>query len=200
MKEEHLLTGPLEATNEAYAIAKISRLRMCQAYRRQHGFDAIVAMPTNLYGPRDNFHSPNFHVVPALIRRISEAKNDGAPSVEIWGSGRPMREFMHVDDLANALVFLMKYHSEEAIVNVGSGQEVSIKDLASVIAKIVGYRGTLEFDTSRPNGSHRKLLDSTRLTDLGWSAKIDLVDGLKETFRWFTESLVRGEHLKGDLQ
>lgn len=186
IKEEYLLTGPLEPTNEWYAIAKIAGLKMCQAYRQQYGFDAICAMPTNLYGPADNFHPENSHVVPALIRRFHEAKLVNAPEVVIWGSGQPLREFLHVDDLADALLFLMKNYSSGDIVNIGSGQEVSISDLARIVSDVVGYRGELTFDRSKPDGTPRKLLDIDRVRTLGWSAKFELNAGIADAYRWFT--------------
>jgi len=185
MREDALLTGPLEPTNEWYAIAKIAGLKMCQAYRRQYGFDAIVAMPTNLYGPGDNFHPDNSHVVPGLIRRFHAAAVDGAQQVSIWGSGRPLREFLHVDDLADALVLLMERYSDAEMINVGSDQEVSIADLASTIANLTGFRGALAFDPSHPDGTPRKRLDSSRLRALGWSPRISLKDGLRETVAWY---------------
>lgn len=185
IREDYLLTGPLEPTNEAYAIAKIAGLKMCQAYRRQYGFDAIVAMPTNLYGPGDNFHPENSHVVPALIRRFTEATAAKADEVRIWGSGRPRREFMHVDDLAAALLMLMRRYSDAQMVNIGSGQEVSIDELARMIADIAGYRGKLVFDPAFPDGTPRKHLDASRLTAIGWQPAIDLHAGLAETFEWF---------------
>lgn len=181
MCEEHLLTGPLEPTNEPYAIAKIAGLKMCQAYRRQYGFDAIVAMPTNLYGPGDNYHPENSHVVPALIRRFREAKAVSAPEVVVWGTGRPLRELMHADDLADASLLLMRRYSEEPIINVGSGDEVSIGDLAKLIAELVGYEGNLRFDENMPDGAPRKRLDSSRLNSLGWRRSIPLRNGLRET-------------------
>ena len=182
MREDALLTGPLEPTNEAYAIAKIAGLKMCQAYRKQYGFDAIVAMPTNLYGPGDNYHPENSHVVPALIRRFHEAKVANAPEVVIWGTGTPLREFLHADDLADALVFLMRHYSSEAMINVGSGQEVSIAELAGLIAETVGYRGGIRFDTSKPDGTPRKLLDTSRLESLGWRRNVSLREGLALTY------------------
>jgi GDP-L-fucose synthase len=186
IKEEYLLTGPLEPTNEWYAIAKIAGLKMCQAYRQQYGFDAICAMPTNLYGPGDNFHPENSHVVPALIRRFHEAKLVNAQEVVIWGSGQPLREFLHVDDLADALLFLMRNYSSGDIVNIGSGQEVSISDLACIVSDIVGYRGELTFDRSKPDGTPRKLLDIDRVRTFGWSAKFELNAGIADAYRWFT--------------
>jgi GDP-L-fucose synthase len=187
MREDALLTGPLEPTNEWYAIAKIAGLKMCQAYRRQYGFDAIVAMPTNLYGPGDNFHPDNSHVVPGLIRRFHEAVRDNAPRVAIWGTGTPRRELMHVDDLADALLMLMHSYGGEDMINVGSGQETTIADLARTIAGIAGYRGELVFDATKPDGTPRKRLDTSRLHAMGWSPKIDLARGLAETYAWFEE-------------
>ena len=185
IREEYLLTGPLEKTNEAYAIAKIAGIRMCEAYRQQYGFAAICAMPTNLYGPGDNYHAENSHVVPALIRRIHEAKMCAAPEVVIWGSGRPLREFLHVDDLGDAAVFLMQHYSDALMVNVGSGDEVSIAELAGAIANISGYAGRLMFDPNRPDGTPRKRLDTRRMTALGWQARIALAPGLRQTIDAF---------------
>jgi GDP-L-fucose synthase len=189
IKEEYLLTGPLESTNEWYAIAKIAGLKMCRAYRQQYGFDAICAMPTNLYGPGDNFHPEDSHVVPALIRRFHEAKQAKAPFVVIWGSGRPLREFMHVGDLADALVFLMNDHTSNYETNVGSGREVSIAELARIVASTVGYQGNLRFDTGQPDGTPRKLLDTSQLSARGWAPKIELTPGLAETYQWFCNQL-----------
>lgn len=189
IREEYLLTGPLEPTNEAYAIAKIAGLKMCQAYRRQYGFDAICAMPTNLYGPGDNYDAQNSHVVAALIRRFHEAKLSGAKEVVIWGTGTPLREFLHVDDLADALVFLMQNYSEDAPINIGSGQEVSVRELAALVAETVGLEGKLVFDPSKPDGTPRKLLDSSRLTDAGWQAAISLHPGIRQTYQSFLHKL-----------
>jgi GDP-L-fucose synthase len=185
MPEECLLTGPLEPTNQWYAIAKIAGLKMCQAYRRQHGFDAIAAMPNNLYGPGDNFSAEGSHVVPALIRRFDEARQRGDTEVVVWGSGAPRREFLHVDDLADALVFLMRRYSDEGPVNVGWGEDISIRDLAAMIAGIVGYPGRITFDTTRPDGTPRKLLDVSRMSALGWQPKIPLEQGLNQTWDWY---------------
>jgi GDP-L-fucose synthase len=185
IKEDYLLTGPLEPTNEWYAIAKIAGLKMCQAYRRQYGFNAICAMPTNLYGPGDNFDLQSSHVLPALIRKFHEGRVSHAPSVSIWGSGQPRREFLHVDDLADALVFLMRSYDAEAAVNVGWGRDISIAELAALIARTVGYEGALEFDSSKPDGTPRKLLDVSRLTALGWQPRITLDAGLRDTVNWF---------------
>jgi GDP-L-fucose synthase len=181
LHESALLTGPLEPTNEWYALAKIAGLKMCQAYRRQYGFDAVSAMPTNLYGPGDNYDDRNSHVIPALIRRIVSAKRNSAPDVLIWGSGTPLREFMHVDDLADALIFLMDNYDGEEPINVGSGQEISIAGLATMIADIIGYEGCLRFDTGRPDGTPRKLLDTSKLQALGWRAQTPLREGLAAT-------------------
>jgi len=187
MREEHLLTGSLEPTNEWYAVAKIAGIKMCQAYRRQYGFDAISLMPTNLYGPRDNFSIEGSHVLPALIRRFHEAKANGTPEIVIWGTGTPMREFLHVDDLAAATVFLMDRYSGESIVNVGTGTDVTIAELAHLIREVVGYTGTLSFDPSKPDGTPRKLLDVSKAAGLGWTASIALRDGVESTYRWFLE-------------
>ena len=185
IKEEYLLTGPLEASNEWYAVAKIAGIKMCQAYRKQYGFDAICAMPTNLYGPGDNYHPENSHVVPALIRRFHEAKLAGSPEVAVWGSGRPLRELLHVDDLADALLLLMQRYSDAQLVNVGSGEEVSIAELAKLIADVAGYRGAIRFDTSQPDGTPRKLLDSSRIRALGWQPSVGLRSGLQSTYSGF---------------
>jgi len=187
MKEEYLLTGELKPTNEWYAIAKIAGIKMCQAYRRQYGFDTISLMPTNLYGPGDNFNLENSHVVPALMRKLHQAKLLASPGVEIWGTGNPKREFLHVDDLADAALFLMGKYSEERIVNVGVGKDVSIRELAELMAEIVGFKGNLLFNASMPDGTPRKLLDVTRINNLGWNAGISLRDGLSDTYRWFVE-------------
>jgi GDP-L-fucose synthase len=185
MTEDCLLTGALEPTNEWYAIAKIAGLKMCQAYRKQYGFDAICAMPTNLYGPGDNFDLGSSHVLPALIRKFSEAVASGAEEVEIWGTGTPRREFLHADDLADACVFLMEHYSDSAPVNVGWGEDVSIGELAGLIARETGFKGRLRFDHSRPDGAPRKLLDTSRLTGAGWRPKIPLQEGIRNTIEWF---------------
>ena len=189
LKEEYLLTGPLEETNDAYAIAKIAGIKMCQAYRRQYGFDVISLMPTNLYGPGDNFHPENSHVLPALIRRIHEAKESNLDKVVIWGTGTPRREFLHVDDLADAVVFLMQGYSNEQLINVGVGEDVTILELAQLIADIVGFTGTIDLDPSRPDGTPQKLLDVSRLSALGWQPRIGLRDGIESTYRWFQANL-----------
>ena len=185
--EDALLTGPLEPTNEWYAVAKIAGIKLCQAYRRQYGSDFIAAMPTNLYGPGDNFDLASSHVLPALIRKAHEAKKAGAQSIEIWGSGTPRREFLHVDDLADACVFLMDHHEGSEIVNVGVGEDVSIRELAELIRDVVGYEGELVFDASKPDGTPRKLLDVSRLHDLGWSARVPLREGVERTYDWYLE-------------
>lgn len=187
MSEDCLLTGPLEPTNEWYAIAKIAGLKMCQAYRRQYGFNAISAMPTNLYGPGDNFNLKRSHVLPALIRKFDEAHAQGASEVEIWGTGMPRREFLHVDDLADASLFLMERYDEEPWINVGSGSEISIAELASLVARIVGYRGSVRFNTSMPDGTPRKLLDTSKLNALGWKPKIPLEGGIGQTYGWYLQ-------------
>eukprot|EP00897_Mesotaenium_endlicherianum_P002047 jgi/Mesen1/1870/ME000143S00919 len=186
--EDSLLTGPLEPTNEWYAVAKIAGIKMCQAYRLQYGWDAISGMPTNLYGPHDNFHPENSHVLPALIRRFHEAKKNGAKEVVCWGTGSPLREFLHVDDLADASVFLMNNYSEGSHINMGSGQEVTIKELAELVKEVVGFEGDLTWDSTKPDGTPRKLMDNSKLAKLGWEAKISLKDGLTETYKWYTEN------------
>jgi GDP-L-fucose synthase len=185
MPEDCLLTGPLEPTNEWYAIAKIAGLKMCQAYRRQYGFNAISAMPTNLYGPGDNFSLKSSHVLPALLRKVHEAKEAGAAEVEVWGTGKPRREFLHVDDLADACFFLMQNYDGDGWVNVGWGRDETIGELADTIRRVVGFTGELRFDTSKPDGTPRKLLDTTRLSALGWSPKIGLETGIRSTYEWF---------------
>jgi len=185
MPESCLLTGPLEPTNEWYAIAKIAGIKMCQAYRRQYGFRAISAMPTNLYGPWDNFDLDSSHVLPALIRKCHEAREQGNNEVVVWGTGTPRREFLHVDDLADALVFLMEHYEDEAPINVGCGEDVTIRDLATMIREVVGFAGTLRFDTTRPDGTPRKLLDVSRLLALGWRPRTPLSEGIVATYKWF---------------
>ena len=188
IREIDLLTGPLEPTNEPYAIAKIAGIGMCQAYRAQHGFDAISLMPTNLYGPNDNFDLKSSHVLPALMRKFHEAKLARARDVVIWGTGTPKREFLHVDDLADAAIALMHTYSGAEIVNVGTGEDISIRDLAMLVREVVGFEGALVQDTSKPDGTPRKLLDVSRLTSLGWRARISLRDGITQTYRWFLEN------------
>ena len=198
MKEEALLTGLLEPTNEPYAIAKIAGIKLCESYNRQYGRDYRSAMPTNLYGPGDNFHPENSHVIPALMRRIHEAKLAKAPEVVIWGSGTPMREFLHVDDLAEAVVHLQnisqeRYASEtqpmRSHINVGTGTDVTIRELAETLVTVIGYEGKLAFDTSKPDGTPRKLMDVSRLARLGWKAGITLEAGLRETYRWYIDNM-----------
>jgi GDP-L-fucose synthase len=183
IREEYLLSGPLESTNEWYAVAKIAGIKLCQAYRRQYGFNAICAMPTNLYGPGDNYDLQTSHVLPALIRKFHEARVSGERAVTIWGSGTPRREFLHVDDLADAAVFLMRNYSDEVIINVGFGEDISIRDLAVLVASIVGYEGKIASDPSKPDGTPRKLLDVSRLTEAGWHARVPLRDGIAATYR-----------------
>jgi GDP-L-fucose synthase len=178
IKEEYLLSGFLEQTNEPYAIAKIAGLKMCESYKRQYGCNFISAMPTNLYGPNDNYDLQNSHVLPAFIRKFREAEEAGNPEVEIWGTGSPMREFLHVDDLADAALFLMKNYNGQEHLNVGTGSDITIKDLALLVKKIIGYSGTLKFDSSKPDGTPRKLLDVSRLHSLGWKHKIELEEGI----------------------
>ena len=185
MREDALLTGPLEPTNEWYAIAKIAGIKMCQAYRRQYGFDAISLMPTNLYGPGDNFSLENSHVLPALIRKFHEAKLSNRSSVTLWGSGTPKREFLHVDDLGSAVVFLANRHSGEDIMNVGVGYDVSIRELAGIVQSVVGFEGTIVLDPTKPDGTPRKLMDVSRLDELGWTAQIGLEDGIRQTYDWY---------------
>jgi GDP-L-fucose synthase len=188
MQEDCLLTGPLEPTNEWYAIAKIAGLKMCQAYRRQYGFNAISVMPTNLYGPGDNFDLKNSHVLPALIRKFHEAKVQGEKQVEIWGTGTPRREFLHVDDMADACLYLMQCYEEEQWINIGCGNDVTIRELADTVHRVVGFEGELRFDTSKPDGTPRKLLDTSRLTNLGWTPKVGLEEGIRSTYQWFVEN------------
>lgn len=185
MAEDSLLTGPLEPTNEWYAVAKIAGIKLCQAYRKQYGRDWISAMPTNLYGPGDNYDLQSSHVLPALLRKFHEAKLAGTPRVELWGSGTPLREFLHCDDLADALVFLLKTYSGHDHVNVGSGVEVSIRELAETIAKVVGYEAELVFDSTKPDGTPRKLMDSSRLQAMGWNNARSLEEGIRHTYRAF---------------
>lgn len=185
IKEEYLLTGPLEPTNQPYAIAKIAGIELCNAINHQHGARYLSVMPTNLYGPEDNFDLQKSHVLPALMRRLHEAKVAGAPSVTIWGSGTPLREFLHVDDLADACIYLLEKTDTTDLLNVGVGRDLSIFELAKLIAEVVGYTGAIELDREKPDGTPRKLLDVSRLTSLGWTAKISLRDGLKSTYEWF---------------
>ena len=201
MAENALLTGPLEPTNEPYAIAKIAGIKLCESYNRQYGVDYRSVMPTNLYGPGDNFHPQNSHVLPALIRRFHAATRDGATEVVIWGSGKPMREFLHVNDMAEASLFVLdlprdgyaaQTHPMQSHINVGTGRDISIAALAQMVAEVTGFKGRLVFDTSKPDGTMRKLMDVSRLADMGWRAQIDLKDGLRETYDWF----LRQDHLR----
>ena len=189
MTEDALLTGPLEPTNEPYAIAKIAGIKTCQAYRSQYGFDAISLMPTNLYGPGDNFDLESSHVLPALIRKFHEAKISGARAVTLWGTGAPLREFLHVDDLASAAVFLMRHYNSEEIINVGSGEEISIRDLADMIKEVVAFDGEIVYDRSKPDGTPRKLMDSSRLRNIGWKPKVPLANGIQGTYEDFLSAL-----------
>jgi len=185
IKEEYLLSGPLEPTNEAYAIAKIAGIKMCESYNRQYGTHFMGVMPTNLYGPKDNFDLETSHVLAALIRKCHEAKMEGRGEVEIWGTGTPRREFLHVDDLADACVYLMNNYDGTEIVNIGIGEDLTIRELAEMVARIVGFNGALRFDTSKPNGTPQKLLDVSRLHNLGWKARIPLEDGIRQTYDWY---------------
>lgn len=191
IREDALLTGPLEPTNEPYAIAKIAGIRLCQALRRQYGFDAICLMPTNLYGPGDNFHPQNSHVLPALLHRFHLAKVAGDAKVSLWGTGAPRREFLHVDDMAEATVFLMRNYSDEAIVNVGTGEDVTILALARLIRAVVGFEGEIELDATKPDGAPRKLLDVSRIHALGWRHRIGLEEGVRSTYAWYLDHLDR---------
>jgi GDP-L-fucose synthase len=191
--EDALLTGPLEPTNEWYAIAKIAGLKLCQAYRRQHGVDSITAMLTNLYGPGDNFDLDQSHVIPGLIRRAHEARRDGVTALTIWGTGTARREFLHIDDAADAIVFLLKNYSGESHINVGSGQEIAILDLARLVSSVVGFDGEILTDPSKPDGTPRKLMDSSRLFEMGWRPRYDLKSGLEHTYAWFSESVETGK-------
>lgn len=188
LKEEYLLTGALEPTNEAYAIAKISGLKMCEFYKKQYGCNFISAMPTNLYGINDNFNLQNSHVLPALLRKFIEAKQNNAPEVVVWGSGTPMREFLFVDDLAEACVFLMQNYNDAETVNIGTGEDVTIKELAETIKKTVGFEGELVFDATKPDGTPRKLLDVSKINNLGWKHKVNLQQGIEKTLDWVTEN------------
>ena len=189
MREDYLLTGALEPTNEPYAIAKIAGLKLCENYCQQYGVNFISAMPTNLYGVNDNFDLNNSHVLPALMRKFHEAKVNQANTVTVWGTGEPLREFLYVDDLADALIYLMKTYDDVDFVNVGTGQEISIKELALTIQAVVGFEGELVFDTSKPNGTPRKLLDVSRLNSLGWQAQTDLKTGIEKTYAWYLENV-----------
>ena len=189
MKEEYLLDGKLESTNEPYAIAKIAGIKMCQSYNRQYGTNFISVMPTNLYGSNDNFDLETSHALPALLRKFHEAKMNKEPFVKIWGTGSPRREFLYIDDLADACVFLMQNYDEDQIINVGTGEDISIRELALLIKEITGYEGELKFDASKPDGTPRKLLDVSKLTDLGWKAKTGLRGGIAKTYQWYKEAV-----------
>jgi GDP-L-fucose synthase len=190
IKEDYLLTGPLEPTNEWYAIAKIAGIKLCQAFRRQYGFSAISLMPTNLYGPGDNYHPENSHVLPALLQRFHLARLGDEPEVVVWGSGTPRREFLYIDDLADAAVFAMRHYDSGEILNVGTGTDITIADLARLIARVTGYRGRIAFDASKPDGMPRKLLDVSRFSALGWKAKTSLEEGIQLTYEWFQSRAV----------
>ncbi len=192
MREEHLLTGPLESTNEPYAVAKIAGIRMCQAYNGQYGTSFVPVMPTNLYGENDNFHLDDAHVLPALLRKVDEAKRSGAASVSVWGSGAPRREFLHVDDLARACLFVMEREDLTELINIGSGVEITVSELARTICQVVGYAGALAFDSGRPDGTPRKLLDSGRLRGLGWRPSIGLRRGIEMTYAWYLRECAQG--------
>ena len=189
LKEEYLLTGPLEKTNEWYAVAKIAGIKLCQAYRIQHQCDFISAMPTNLYGPGDNFDLESSHVLPALIRKFHEAKENNLPAVTMWGTGSPRREFCYVDDCAEACVFLMNNYSDKEIVNIGVGEDLPIKELGKLVKKIVGYNGEIEYDTTKPDGTPRKLVDVTRINEQGWNAKTSLESGVEKTYEWYLKNI-----------
>lgn len=188
MREEHLLSSSLEPTNEPYAIAKIAGIKLCEAYNSQYGTDFASVMPTNLYGQNDNFDLETSHVLPALIRKVHDAKQNKEKSVTIWGSGTPKREFLHVDDMASACIFVMNKIGFKEMVNIGSGDEVSIRELAELICEVVGFNGTIVYDSSKPDGTPRKLLDTSRLNNLGWTAQISLKEGLRQTYQWFLEN------------
>jgi GDP-L-fucose synthase len=187
MREEYLLTGALEPTNDAYAIAKLAGIKMCQAYRRQFGFDAVSVLPTNLYGPNDNFSERSSHVIPGLIRRMHDAKVSGAHEFEVWGSGTPRREFLHADDFAAAIVTVMERYSAEEPINIGSGSDLTIAELANTVRDIVGLAAEIRFDASKPDGTPRKLLEVSRIKSLGWAPKVGLSEGLADTYRWYCE-------------
>lgn len=188
IKEEYFMTGPLEETNSAYATAKIAGIEMCQAYHRQYGSNFISVMPTNLYGPNDNFSTERAHVLPALLRRFHEAKLSGVGQVEVWGTGKPKREFLHIDDLGNACVYLMETYDDPSIINIGTGEDVTIHTLAELVAATVGYKGKIVWDTSKPDGTPQKLLDVSKIHALGWQHKIGLTEGLASTYTWFVEN------------
>jgi len=189
MKEEHLLSGYLEPTNEPYAIAKIAGIKLCENYMDQYGSNFISAMPTNLYGPNDNYDLETSHVLPALIRKIHEAKEENKPYVEIWGTGKPMREFLHVNDMADACFFLMQNYSDKQFVNIGTGKDITIKELAETIMEVVGYQGELKFNTDKPDGTPRKLMDVSKIESMGWKHKISLKEGIKQTYQDFVDNM-----------
>ena len=191
LKEESLLTGSLEPTNEAYAIAKIAGIKLCQSFNKQYGTNFISVMPTSIYGPNDNFDPTESHVIPALIRRFHDAKIDKLESVIMWGTGTPRREFMHVDDMADALVYLMNNYDGSELINIGMGDDIPINDLAIAISKVVGYEGKIEHDLTKPDGTPRKLVDTSKLDETGWKPKVSLEEGLKETYEWFLENVVK---------
>jgi GDP-L-fucose synthase len=191
LREEYLLTGPLEATNQWYAIAKIAGIKLCQAYQRQYGCNFISAMPTNLYGPGDNFDLESSHVMPAMIRKFHEAKVNNRPAVTIWGTGKPMREFLHVDDCADACLHLMRHYDGEEIINIGTGTDLSIGDLAVLVKDAVGYQGAITYDHGKPDGTPRKLVDVTRMSAVGWTARIPLAEGVSSTYQWFLDHVAR---------
>jgi GDP-L-fucose synthase len=193
IKEEYLLSGELESTNEAYALAKISGLKLVQAYRRQYGHHWISAMPTNMYGPGDNFDLENSHVLPALLRKFDDAKSSRSPQVTLWGSGNPKREFLHADDLGRACLFLLENYNDDIAINVGVGEDISIRDLAELVKDIVGFDGEIEWDRSKPDGTPRKLLDVSRITSLGWRPSISLEDGITETYKWYLSNKISNE-------
>lgn len=198
LKEEYLLTGPLESTNEWYAVAKIAGIKLCQAYQRQYGARFISAMPTNLYGPGDNFDLEKSHVMPALIRKFHEAKLAGAPAVTVWGSGKPQREFLHVDDCAAACLFLMEHYEGSEIINIGYGSDISIAELAALVKQAVGYAGDIVYDSSKPDGTPRKLVDTGRITSLGWKPRIGMEEGIRDAYAWFLEHVERApEQMRG---
>jgi GDP-L-fucose synthase len=185
IKEEYLLTGELEKTNEAYALAKISGLKLVQAYRKQYGYNWISAMPTNMYGPGDNFDLENSHVLPALIRKFHDAKTQGQSTVTLWGTGSPQREFLHADDLGRACLFLLEKYDDDVAINVGVGEDIAIKDLAGLVQQVVGFEGEISWDSGKPDGTPRKLLEVSRMTALGWKPEIDLKEGIRDTYEWF---------------
>lgn len=198
LKEEYLLTGPLEPTNEPYAIAKIAAIKLCESYRRQHGCNFVSVMPTNLYGPGDNFDPANSHVLPALIRKCHEAKERNAPSITVWGTGNPRREFLYVDDMADACLFVMEHYDEELFLNIGCGEDLTIGELAKLVAEVIGFRGGLTFDASKPDGMPRKLLDVSRLRALGWAPRTDLRTGIAMAYDSYLQKLAPRAHAQAD--